>query len=67
MPAGVPVATVAANAAGPKNAALLAARILALGDARVAAALERFAASQAKGVLEKDARVSQQYGAGPSP
>lgn len=32
MPAGVPVATVAIGAAGAKNAALLAAQILALGD-----------------------------------
>ena len=37
MPAGVPVATVAIGIAGAKNAAWLAARILALGDGELAA------------------------------
>jgi phosphoribosylaminoimidazole carboxylase PurE protein len=37
MPAGVPVATVAIGIAGAKNAAWLAARILALGDSELAA------------------------------
>ena len=32
MPAGIPVATVAIGSAGAKNAAVLAAEILALGD-----------------------------------
>lgn len=49
MPAGVPVATVAIGSAGAKNAAVLAARILALGDARVAAALDDFRREQARG------------------
>jgi phosphoribosylaminoimidazole carboxylase PurE protein len=49
MPAGVPVATVAIGPAGAKNAAVLAARILALGDARVAAALDDFRREQARG------------------
>ena len=40
MPAGVPVATVAIGRAGAVNAALLAAAIVALGDERVAAALD---------------------------
>lgn len=40
MPAGVPVATVGVGNA--KNAALLALRILALGDARLAALLEAY-------------------------
>jgi len=35
MPAGVPVATMAVGAAGAKNAALLAAQILALSDSRL--------------------------------
>lgn len=35
MPGGVPVATVAIGAAGAKNAALLAARMLALKDAEI--------------------------------
>jgi len=49
MPGGVPVATVAIGPAGAKNAAVLAARILALGDARVAAALADFRREQARG------------------
>jgi len=39
MPPGVPVATVAIGGAGAKNAAWLAAEILALGDADLAATL----------------------------
>mgnify|MGYP000510085783 CR=1 FL=1 len=46
MPRGVPVATVAIGTAGAANAALLAARILALRDPAVRAALERFRAAQ---------------------
>jgi phosphoribosylaminoimidazole carboxylase PurE protein len=40
MPAGVPVGTLAIGAAGARNAALLAAQILALSDSRLARALE---------------------------
>lgn len=39
MPAGVPVGTLAIGAAGARNAALLAAQILALSDAKLARAL----------------------------
>jgi 5-(carboxyamino)imidazole ribonucleotide mutase len=49
MPPGVPVATMAIGSAGAKNAAHLAARILALTDADLAARLERFRADQAAG------------------
>lgn len=40
MPAGVPVGTLAIGTAGARNAALLAAQILALSDSRLARALE---------------------------
>jgi phosphoribosylaminoimidazole carboxylase PurE protein len=40
MPSGVPVATVAVGKAGAKNAAILAAQILALSDAGLARRLE---------------------------
>jgi len=40
MPAGVPVATVAVGKAGAKNAAILAAQILALSDAALARRLD---------------------------
>jgi 5-(carboxyamino)imidazole ribonucleotide mutase len=49
MPPGVPVAAVAIGAAGAKNAAHLAARVLALGDAELAARVEAWRAEQAAG------------------
>lgn len=50
MPAGVPVATVALDNA--KNAGLLAAQILALGDAALAERLENYRATLAEKVLK---------------
>ncbi len=52
MPAGVPVATVAIGRAGAVNAALLAAAIVAVGDERVAAALDQWRANQTAAVAE---------------
>lgn len=52
MPRGVPVATLAIGNSGAVNAALMAAAILALGDAKVAAALDRFRAEQSANVPE---------------
>jgi 5-(carboxyamino)imidazole ribonucleotide mutase len=52
MPAGVPVATFAIGEAGARNAALLAARFLALGDAALAARLEAFRSAQEARVRE---------------
>ena len=52
MPAGVPVATVAIGRAGAVNAALLASAIVALGDERVAAALDEWRANQTAAVAE---------------
>ncbi len=49
MPPGVPVATVAVGSAGARNAACLAARILALFDSSVAAALEEYIRELARG------------------
>ena len=46
MPAGVPVGTLAIGKAGAVNAGLLAAAILALGDAGLAARLDEFRAAQ---------------------
>lgn len=50
MPAGVPVATVAIGEAGAQNAGLLAAQIVALGDAALAARLDAWRARQTAGV-----------------
>ncbi|MDR2674659.1 MAG: 5-(carboxyamino)imidazole ribonucleotide mutase [Opitutaceae bacterium] len=52
MPGGVPVATFAIGKAGAINAAVFAASILALGDARVKQALADFRAEQTRRVLE---------------
>lgn len=52
MPAGVPVATVAIN--GAKNAALIAASILALGDNVIADRLEKFRKDQTESVLKAE-------------
>jgi 5-(carboxyamino)imidazole ribonucleotide mutase len=55
MPGGVPVATFAIGKPGAINAALFAAAILALSDARIAQALDVFRTAQAKKV--EDARL----------
>ena len=54
MPAGIPVGTLAIGVAGAKNAALLAASILALQDTSVSARLEAFRATQTEQVLSAD-------------
>ena len=59
MPKGIPVATVAVN--GARNAGLLAVRILALGDERLAADLDRFHKELAEQVRDMDAEVSARY------
>jgi 5-(carboxyamino)imidazole ribonucleotide mutase len=41
MPSGVPVGTLAIGGSGAENAAILAAQILALSDAKLARRLER--------------------------
>lgn len=51
MPAGVPVGTMAIGPAGAVNAALLAAAILANGNADVAAALDNYRLAQTERVL----------------
>ena len=51
MPAGVPVGSMAIGKAGAINAALLAAAILATGDAAIAAALDEFRKNQTDQVL----------------
>ena len=55
MPSGIPVATVALN--GAKNAAVLAAQILAVGDAELAARLDEARAKMAAQIAEKEAKL----------
>lgn len=50
MPAGVPVATMAIGKAGARNAAIFAARMLALGDSNIAERLEEFGRELQSGV-----------------
>ncbi len=54
MPAGIPVAAVAAGKSGGRNAALLAASILSVSDARLAQALEVLRRGMADKVLARD-------------
>jgi 5-(carboxyamino)imidazole ribonucleotide mutase len=58
MPPGVPVATVGIN--GARNAGLLAAQMLALGDAELAAKLVAMKQSMAEKVVERSRRVEQE-------
>ena len=55
MPSGIPVATVAIN--GGKNAALLAAEMLAIEDKDLASKLDKKRADEAAAVLKKDAGI----------
>ena len=61
MPPGVPVGTVGIGKAGAKNAALFAARILALADKQLAARLEERVETEKKQVLAKDAAVRARF------
>lgn len=57
MPPGIPVATVGVNAA--KNAALLAAQILAVGDDDLMSKLIQMRKDMAEAVKEKDANLQE--------
>ena len=57
MPSGIPVATVAIG--GGVNAALLAARILAVSDDALLEKLENYAAQQAEAVQAKDRHLQE--------
>jgi len=51
MPGGIPVGTLAIGASGAKNAGLLAARILAIGDAVLLKKMEDYMTHQTQSVL----------------
>ena len=59
MPAGIPVATVAIGKAGAKNAAYLAAQILASQDPELAQKLRDERAANAKTIVAKDAALQE--------
>jgi len=62
MPKGIPVATVAVN--GARNAALLAVRILALGDDKLSRALAESRETMAAQVRASDSEVRARYAEG---
>ena len=57
MPAGIPVATVAIN--GAKNAGILAASILSVGDEKIAGKLKAYKESLTRIVLEKAEKLEK--------
>lgn len=57
MPGGVPVASVGCGGGGPMNAALIAARILALQSPELTQRMREFVEEQAEIVRKKDQRV----------
>jgi 5-(carboxyamino)imidazole ribonucleotide mutase len=59
MPGGIPVAAVAIGKAGAKNAAYLAAQMLALSDAQLAQRLAGERAANASEVLKKNAALQE--------
>ncbi len=57
MPPGIPVATVGVGAAGAKNAAVLAAQIIALTSPEVAQRVKVWRATQTQAVEDKDTKL----------
>ena len=60
MPAGIPVATVTLGSAGPVNAAILAAQILALGRPDLASKLAAHKENLKQKVASGDARIQSE-------
>ena len=58
MPSGIPVATVAIN--GAKNAAVLAAQILAVSDEALAAKLDTARADMAEQIAQKETKLQEE-------
>jgi 5-(carboxyamino)imidazole ribonucleotide mutase len=59
MPAGIPVATVAIGKAGATNAGILAAQMLAIGDAALAQKMTEHKKKLAVGVEEKSRKLKE--------
>jgi 5-(carboxyamino)imidazole ribonucleotide mutase len=60
MPAGVPVATMALDKAGARNAGIFAAEILALSDSALAERVRQFKQKLEQSVAERAEKVKQQ-------
>ena len=61
MPGGIPVASVAIGKPGAKNAAYLAAQIMALSNNDIANRLKAEREANAKAIIEKSAAIQQQF------
>lgn len=61
MPGGIPVATVAIGKTGARNAAYLAAQILATADADLEQRIRAEREANAQGVLNKDAELQERF------
>ena len=61
MPGGIPVATLAIGKAGAKNAAYLAAQILATADSALAQTLADERQANAEAVIAKDAALQERF------
>ncbi len=59
MPGGIPVATVSLGKAGAKNAAILAARIIALNDKKVEKKLNEYTKEMQSKVIEKNGKLQE--------
>ena len=59
MPGGIPVAAMAIGKAGAKNAGIFAVQILAVGDAKLTAALVSYREQMADAVAERDRKLRQ--------
>ena len=64
MPPGVPVATVAIGSAGARNAAILAAQILALSDPELNTKLSEHKAKLARGVEQRSKKLQERIAKG---
>lgn len=62
MPAGIPVATVAIGKTGAKNAAYLAAQIMAVSDAALAQKLRDERKQNADKILQRNAEIQKELG-----
>ncbi|MBM2829407.1 MAG: phosphoribosylaminoimidazole carboxylase [Gammaproteobacteria bacterium] len=60
MPGGIPVACVAIGKVGAKNAAYLAAQIMALNDSEIARRLQADRSENAREIADKDAAIQKQ-------
>ena len=62
MPGGIPVATMAIGKAGAKNAGIFAAQILAVGNTKLSAKLQKYKKGLAKQVEAKNRKLQSRHG-----